>query len=99
MAETAKIVIEGKTYEFPVVVGTEQEKAIDISTLRSATQYITLDNGYGNTGACTSAITFLDGELGILRYRGYPIQEVAEHATFVETSYLLINGKLPTRQE
>ncbi len=92
MAETAKLIIEGKTYEYPIVVGSEGEKAVDISKLRAQTSYITLDNGYGNTGACTSAITFLDGGNGILRYRGYPVDIVAEHAPFVETAYLLIYG-------
>jgi citrate synthase len=96
MGETAKIILDGKTYEFPVVSGTENEKAIDISKLRSETGYITLDSGFGNTGACNSAITFLDGEKGILRYRGIPIEQIAESSTFVETSYLLINGELPT---
>jgi len=99
MEETAKIILDGKTYEFPVIEGTEKEKAIDISTLRSKTSYITLDNGFGNTGACTSAITFLDGEKGILRYRGIPIEQIAENSTFLETSYLLLHGELPTKDE
>ncbi len=99
MSENAKLTIEGKTYEFPTVVGTENEKAIDISNLRKNTGYITLDNGYGNTGACKSAITFLDGEQGILRYRGIPIEQMAELSTFVETSYLLIYGELPTKEQ
>jgi len=99
MAETAKLIIAGKTYEFPVIVGTENEKAIDITNLRKETSYITLDNGYGNTGSCCSAITFLDGEKGILRYRGIPIEQIAETSTFVETAYLLIHGELPTRKE
>lgn len=90
MAEKVAIIIEGKKYEFPVITGTENEKGIDISQLRSETTYITLDNGFGNTGACTSEITFLDGEKGILRYRGIPIEQIAEQSTFVETSYLLI---------
>ena len=84
MSETAKIELDGKTYEFPVVVGTENEKAIDISKLRDTTGYVTLDTGYKNTGATKSAITFLDGELGILHYRGYPIEQLAEKATFIE---------------
>lgn len=96
MEEKAQIILNGNTYECPVITGTESEKAFDISALRSQSGYITLDNGFGNTGACTSAITFLDGEKGILRYRGYPIEQVAEHASFVETSYLLIHGELPT---
>jgi citrate synthase len=89
----------GREYEFPVVVGSENEKAIDISSLRKSTGLVTLDNGYLNTGACTSAVTFLDGERGILRYRGVPIEQLAEQSTFVETSYLLIYGKLPTKKE
>ena len=99
MDETAKLILEGKTHEFPVITGTENEKAFDISDLRSTTSYITLDNGFANTGSCTSAITFLDGEKGILRYRGYPIEQVAEGATFVETAYLLIYGELPNKKQ
>lgn len=99
MSETAKIELDGKTYEFPVVVGTENEKAIDISKLRDTTGYVTLDTGYKNTGATKSSITFLDGELGILHYRGYPIEQLAEKATFIEVVYLLIYGKLPTQTE
>jgi citrate synthase len=98
--ENVKIIInDDKSYTFPLITGTENEKAIDISQLRAQTGLITLDDGYGNTGACTSAITYLDGEKGILRYRGYPIEEIADQATFVETAYLLINGYLPTRQQ
>ena len=99
MTEYAKIVFEGKTYKFPIVVGTEGEKAIDISNLRQATGLITLDPGYANTGSCISSITFMDGEKGILRYRGIPVEELAEHSSFIETAYLLINGRLPTRDE
>ena len=99
MSETAKIELGGTTYEFPVIEGTENEKAIDISNLRAATGYVTLDTGYKNTGATTSAITFLDGEEGILKYRGYPIEELAEKATFIEVAYLLIYGNLPTVTE
>jgi len=99
MSETAKIELGGTTYEFPVIEGTENEKAIDISNLRAATGYVTLDTGYKNTGATTSAITFLDGEEGILKYRGYPIEELAEKATFIEVAYLLIYGNLPTVSE
>lgn len=95
----AKIELDGKTYEFPVIVGSEGERAIDISSLRSDSGYITLDEGYGNTGSCISNITFIDGEKGILRYRGIPIEELAESSTFVEAAYLLIWGKLPTSQE
>jgi len=99
MEEKAQFILDGKTYEFPVLVGTENEKAVDITKLRSETSYITLDNGYGNTGSCTSAITFLDGEKGILRYRGYPIEQVAEQSSFVETAYFLIYGDLPNQNE
>ncbi len=90
---------DGKVVKLPVVVGTENERAIDISRLRQDSGYITLDNGYGNTGACTSAITYLDGEAGVLRYRGYPIDELALHSSFVETSYLLIYGELPQKKQ
>src|ERR1700712_3571519 len=96
MSATAKLVIDDKTYDFPVIEGTEDEKAIDISKLRDLTGYITLDIGYKNTGATKSAITFLDGELGILKYRGYPIEQIAEKSTFIEVAYLLIYGALPT---
>ena len=95
MSETAKLTLGGREFEVPVIEGTEHEKAIDIRKLRATTKYITLDSGYMNTGATTSAITFLDGERGILRYRGIPIEELAEHSTFAETSYLLIYGELP----
>lgn len=97
MSQVAKIELEGNIYEFPVVVGSENEKAIDISKLRDTTGYITLDTGYKNTGATKSSITFLDGEEGILHYRGYPIEQLAEKATFLEVAYLLIYGELPTR--
>ncbi|MEX1193298.1 MAG: citrate synthase [Brumimicrobium sp.] len=99
MSETAKIEIGGKTYEFPVVTGTENEKAIDIKTLRATSGCITIDPGFKNTGSTTSAITFLDGEKGILRYRGYPIEQLAEKATFLEVAFLLIYGELPTTTE
>ncbi|MEY3968285.1 MAG: hypothetical protein RL137_1190 [Bacteroidota bacterium] len=99
MSETAKIELDGKVYELPVVVGTENEKAIDISKLRDLTGYVTLDTGYKNTGATKSAITFLDGEEGILHYRGYSIEQLAEKATFLEVAYLLIYGSLPTQTE
>jgi citrate synthase len=95
MSETAKIEVGGKTYELPVIEGTENEKAIDISKLRDLSGYITMDQGYKNTGACTSKITFLDGEEGILHYRGYSIEELADKASFLEVSYLLIFGELP----
>ncbi|MBL7946423.1 MAG: citrate synthase [Flavobacteriales bacterium] len=99
MSEKAQIILDGKTYEFPVYVGTEGEKAIDISKLRDVSGYITLDYGYKNTGATTSAITFLDGEEGILHYRGYPIDQLAEKASFLEVSYLLLYGELPNAKE
>ena len=99
MSETATITLDGKTYELPVVTGTENEKAIDITQLRATTGYITIDSGFKNTGSTQSAITFLDGEKGILRYRGYPIEQLAEKSSFIEVSYLLIHGKLPTQKE
>lgn len=95
MSEIAKLELGGKVFEFPVITGTENEKAIDISKLRSETGYITLDKGYKNTGSCLSEITFLDGEEGILRYRGYPIEELAEDASFLEVAYLILRGELP----
>jgi citrate synthase len=98
-AGKAKLTIDGKEYELPVVIGTEGEKAIDISSLRRTTGYITLDKGYENTGSCKSAITFIDGEKGILRHRGYPIEELAEKSTFTEVAYLLLYGELPTNTQ
>lgn len=95
----AKIELDGKTYELPVIVGTENEKAIDISALRSQSGYITLDRGFKNTGSTKSAITYLDGENGILHYRGYPIEQLAEKASFLEVVYLLIYGELPTQNQ
>lgn len=95
MSEIASISFNGKTTEFPVITGTENEKAIDISKLRDVTGLITLDTGYKNTGATQSGITFLDGEKGILHYRGYPIEQLAEKSTFLEVTYLLIYGELP----
>ncbi|MBO3098461.1 citrate synthase [Gelidibacter pelagius] len=100
MSDKATIEIQGKKYEFPLIVGTEKEVAIDISNLRSTTDnVITLDQGYKNTGSCESAITFLDGEKGILRYRGYSIEELAEKADFLEVAFLLIFGELPTKSQ
>ena len=99
MSETVQVIIDNKTYELPVFEGSENEKAIDISKLRAQTGYITLDNGYKNTGSTTSGITFLDGEKGILRYRGYPIEQLAEKADFLEVAYLLIYGELPSKNE
>ena len=99
MEQKVQIIIDGKTHEFPLVIGSEGERAIDISRLRAETGLITFDPGYPNTGSCKSAITYMDGEKGILRYRGIPIEQLAEHASFVETAYLLINGELPTREQ
>jgi citrate synthase len=95
MAETAELKLSGKTLTLPVVEGSEQERGVDISQLRSQSGYITLDDGYGNTGSCQSAITFIDGEKGILRYRGYSIEELAVNSSFIETAYLIIWGELP----
>ncbi len=99
MAKTAKIILDGKEIELPIYEGSEGERAIDIRKLRDLTGHVTLDSGYMNTGACTSGITFLDGEKGILRYRGIPIEQLAENSTFLETAYLLIFGKLPLQHE
>ena len=95
----AKLILDGREFELPVVVGTENETGIDIGSLRAKSMAITLDPGYGNTGACRSAITFIDGEKGILRYRGYPIEELARAARFTEVCYLLIHGHLPDQDE
>jgi citrate synthase len=95
----ARLTLEEKNYEFPVIIGTENEKAVDISNLLKNTGYMTLDEGYMNTGATTSTITYLDGDQGILRYRGYPIEQLAIHCDFVEVSYLLINGELPDKAQ
>ncbi len=99
MSESASLIIGGKTYELPIITGTEGEKAIDISKLRDASGFITLDSGYKNTGATKSAITYLDGEEGILKYRGYGIDELAEKSTFLEVAYLLIYGNLPDQTQ
>jgi len=99
MSEIAQLIIGDKTYELPVIEGSEGEKAIDISKLRDQTGYVTLDIGYKNTGATQSSITFLDGELGILKYRGYPIEQLAEKSSFIEVAYLLIYGELPTEEQ
>ena len=99
MSKVASLEIDGKKYEFPVIVGTENEVAIEIKNLRGETGVITLDPGYKNTGSCESAITFLDGEKGILRYRGYSIEDLAEKADFLEVVFLLIFGELPTKKE
>lgn len=97
--ETAKLILRGKEYELPVIEGTENEVGIDVTALRAKSSAITFDPGYGNTGSCKSSITFIDGEQGILRYRGYPIEELAEKSNFLEVSYLLIHGELPTQQQ
>ena len=99
MSKTVQLIIDENTYDLPVVKGSENEKAIDISKLRAQTGYVTLDTGYKNTGATTSGITFLDGEKGILRYRGYPIEQLAEKADFLEVCFLLIYGELPSKTE
>jgi citrate synthase len=99
MSEIASIILSDKKYDLPVITGTENEKALDISKLRDQTGYITLDSGYKNTGATKSAITFLDGEKGILKYRGYPIEQLAEKSSFIEVAYLLIYGELPTQPQ
>ena len=99
MTDTAKVIYQGKTYELPIIEGSFGEKAIDIGNLRKETGLITFDPGYMSTGSCKSAITFLDGEKGILLYRGIPIDQLAEKSTFIETSYLLIYGSLPTSQQ
>jgi citrate synthase len=99
MAESAELILDGKSISLPVIEGTENEKAFDIGKLRDQTGYVTLDSGYKNTGATKSAITFLDGEEGILRYRGYPIEQLAEKSNFLEVAYLLIYGSLPTQTE
>lgn len=99
MAGTAELIIDGKSYQYPTIEGSEGEKAIDIAKLRDETSYITIDSGYKNTGATKSAITFLDGEEGILRYRGYAIEDLAEKANFLAVAYLLINGELPNKAQ
>ena len=95
----AQLVLDGKVYNLPVIVGSEGEKAVDIRSLRAETGYVTIDSGYMNTGSCASEITFLNGEQGILNYRGYPIEELAEKCSFVEVAYLLVHGSLPTGVE
>jgi citrate synthase len=97
--DTAELHYKGQVHTFPVVEGTEKERALDVSRLRDQTGLTTLDYGFKNTAACQSAITYLDGEAGILRYRGYPVEELAEKSRFVEVAYLLVHGKLPTRKQ
>jgi citrate synthase len=98
-AATATISVDGHRADLPVVHGTDGDDGIDIGQLRAQTGMVTLDNGYGNTGSCTSAITYLDGDAGILRYRGYPIEQLAEQSTFLEVAYLLIYGELPSKAQ
>jgi citrate synthase len=97
--ETATLTVDGKTYELPIVRGSEGERAVDIGRLRAETGLVTLDPGYGNTGSCTSSVTYIDGEAGVLRYRGYPIEELAEQSSMLEVSYLVLNGELPTKDQ
>ncbi|MBN2578759.1 MAG: citrate synthase [Pirellulales bacterium] len=99
MAPTAKITIDDQLYDLPLHTGSEGTRALDISQLKKATGCITLDEGYANTGSCRSAITYIDGQKGILRYRGYPVEVLAERCEFTETAYLLIYGELPTEEE
>jgi citrate synthase len=99
MSETARIILGDQEFEFPVITGSENEKAIDISKLRATTGHITLDPGYKNTGATKSGITYLDGENGVLRYRGYSIEELADKASFLEVAFLLIHGELPNAEQ
>ncbi len=98
-ADTLELQFHGKTVSLPVIEGSEHEKAVDIAKLRSSLGLITLDPGYANTGSCTSSITFIDGEKGILRYRGYPIEQLAEKSSFLEVAWLLLEGELPTRDQ
>ena len=99
MADSIQLSLDGKTYQYPLVTGTEHERGLDISRLRSDTGLITMDPGYGNTGSCLSAITYIDGDKGILRYRGIPIEEFASQPNFIEVAWLLIFGRLPTESE
>ncbi len=99
MSDYAELNIEGNSYKLPIIEGTEQEKGLDISKLRASSGYITVDTGFKNTGSTQSSITFLDGEKGILRYRGYPIEQIAEKSSFLEVAYLLIYGQLPSQAE
>jgi citrate synthase len=98
MSEKVKLSYKGKDFEFPLVEGSENEKGIDIKSLRSQTGLITYDPGYKNTGSCKSDITFLDGEEGILRYRGYSIEDLCEKASFIEVAFLLIFGDMPSKK-
>src|SRR3954471_13852281 len=95
MAKTASLKLDDKEYPLPIIEGTEGEKAVDTRQLRAASGYIFYDQGYGNTGSCESQVTFLDGDNGILRHRGYPIEQLAANSDYVETAYLVIYGELP----
>ena len=99
MSDSARLQLNDQVIDLPVVVGSENEKAIEVGNLRASSGYITLDEGYGNTGACHSAITYIDGEKGILRYRGIPIEQLAEKSSFIETAWLLIYGELPNAEQ
>ena len=99
MPKEAKLILDNKEYTFPVIEGTEGEKGIDFQTLRKSTSHISFDPAYANTGSCLSNITYIDGEKGILRYRGYPLEDLAENASFIEVAYLLLYGKLPNKKE
>ena len=99
MGDTAKLIYDGNEYEIPVVQGTEQERGLDISKLRGQSGAITVDEGFVNTGSTFSDNTYLDGEKGILRYRGYPIEQLAEQSSFIEVAYLLIYGELPSKDQ
>ena len=99
MSDKAKLIFDGKEYLFDIVQGSEREKALDVSSLRSDLDLITIDPGFKNTGSCKSAITFLDGEKGILRYRGYSIEDLAKNADFLQVAFLLIYRELPTSEE
>src|ERR1700689_3901139 len=99
MSNQAKLELDGKVFTLPTLTGSENEKAVDVSALRANTGYITIDDGYGNTGSRAGNLTFIDGDQGILRYRGIPIEEMAEKSNFIETAYLIIYGALPTRTQ
>ena len=99
MDDTARLELDGKSFELPIVEGSEGERALDIRSLRDETGVITLDPAYKNTGSCTSDICFIDGENGILRYRGYPIEQLADRSNFLEVAYLLVKGELPTQKQ
>ena len=99
MSNNARLQLGNESFDLPIVVGSEEEQAVDIRALRAQSGYIILDDGYGNIGACESAITFIDGEKGILRYRGFPIEQLAQHSSFIETAHLLIWGELPSTSQ